>query len=287
MAAAAVKVQKFANVTVLFEERHVVFDSAERTTSSVRIVYRIETKDAVRDWGTAKATWSPWRQKRPQIRARVIAPNGTVAMLDPKVLTEAPAHDQRPEIYEDQRSYSGPLPTVEIGSIVERETIWEDTAPITSHGVMRRSYVGYTEPMLHTVLDLKAPSSVHIQYKVRKAPFVKVTRSEQSGIVTLRFEQGAMDALERAERDLPSDFEQWPSIDYATGESWKAVAQGYYRDIEDAIRPGEVGSLLEGTAGLKGAGLLRRLLTNVHQKVRYTGLELAPLHSYPILRVRP
>jgi tetratricopeptide (TPR) repeat protein len=273
VAATAIQAKKFANVTVLFEERHVVFDSAERTTASVRIVYRIETKDAVRDWGTAIATWSPWRQKRPEIRARVIAPDGTVAILDPKVLTESPAHDQRPEIYEDQRSYSGPLPAVEIGSIVEKETIWEDTAPTTSHGIMRRSYVGYTEPTLHTVLELKAPSSVHLQYQVRKAPTVKMTRSEQNGIVTLRFEQGETDALERAERDLPSDFEQWPVIDYATGESWSAVAQGYYKDIESAIRPAEVSSLLQGTAGLKGPDLLRRLLTNVHQKVRYTGLE--------------
>ncbi len=273
VAAAAIKAQKFANVTVLLDERHVVFDSAERTISSVRVVYRVETKDAQRDWGTARATWSPWRQKRPEIRARVIAPDGTVAMLDPKVLTESPAHDQRPEIYEDQRSYSGPLPTVEIGSIVEKETIWEDTAPTTSHGIMRRSYIGYTEPLLHTVLEIEAPSSVHAQYQVRRAPGVKMTRSEQSGTVTLRFEQGPLDALENAERDLPSDFEQWPSIDYATGESWSAVAQGYYKDIEDAIRPGELKPLLEGTAGLKGPDLLRHLVTNVHQKVRYTGLE--------------
>ncbi|MGB9204079.1 MAG: DUF3857 domain-containing protein, partial [Terriglobales bacterium] len=147
MAAAAIKVQKFANVTVLFEERRVVFDSDERTTSSVHIVYRVETKDALSNWGTAKATWSPWRQKRPQIRARVIAPDGTVATLDPRVLTESPVHDQRPEIYEDQRSYSGPLPAVGMGSIVEEETVWEDTAPMNSYGIMRRSYVGYTEPV--------------------------------------------------------------------------------------------------------------------------------------------
>jgi|HubBroStandDraft_1064217.scaffolds.fasta_scaffold00030_14 predicted Zn-dependent protease len=272
-AAAAIKAKKFANATVLYEERHVVFDAADRTTATIRIVYRVETKDALRDWGTARATWSPWRQKRPEIRARVIAPDGTVALFDPKILTESPAHDQRPEIYEDQRVYSGPLPGVEIGSIVEKETTWEDTAPITSHGVMRRSYVGYTEPLLHTVLELKAPSSVHLQYKVRKVPNVKVTRSEENGVVTLRFEQGEMDALERAERDLPSDFDQWPSIDYATGESWSAVAEGYYKDIESAIRPAEVSALLQGTAGLKGPELMRRVVSNVHQKVRYTGLE--------------
>lgn len=272
-AAAAIQPQKFANATVFLEERHIVIDSAERTTATMRIVYRIETKDAVRDWGTASATWSPWRQKRPEIRARVIAPDGTVATLDPKVLTESPAHDQRPEIYEDQRSYSGPLPAIEIGSIVEKETILEDTAPPTSHGIMRRSYVGYAEPTLHTVLEIKAPASVHLQYKIRKAPTVTVTRSEQNDLVSLRFEQAETSIVEPWERDLPADFEQRPMIDYATGESWSAVAQGYYKDIEGAIRPGEVGPLLEGTSGLKGTDLLRRLVMNLHRKVRYTGLE--------------
>jgi len=273
VAAAAIKAQKFANVTVLVEERRVVFDSAGLSTSTVRIVYRIETKDALGNWDTARATWSPWRQKRPRIRARVIAHDGTVAVLDPKVLTESPEHDQRPEIYEDQRSYSGPLPAVGIGSIVEKETVWEDTAPMNNYGIMRRSYVGYTEPLLHEVVELQAPASVHIQYKLRKAPALTATRTEKNGIVTLHFEQGATDALERQERDLPSNVENWPSIDYSTGESWSAVAQGYYRDIESAVRPGEVHSLLEGTDGLKGPDLLRRLVTNLHQKVRYTGLE--------------
>ena len=107
-------------------------------------------------------------------------------------------HDQRPEIYEDQRSYSGPLPAVGIGSIVEKETVWEDTAPMNSYGIMRRSYVGYTEPVLHEVVELQGPSSVHLQYKLREAPALKVTRSEKNGIVTLRFEQGETDALENA-----------------------------------------------------------------------------------------
>ncbi len=194
-------------------------------------------------------------------------------MLDSKVLTESPAHDQRPEIYEDQRSYSGPLPGVEIGSIVEKETIWEGTAPSTTHGVMGRFYVGYPAPLLHSILELQAPSSVPIQYKIRKAPTVTVTRREDGGIVTLRFEQGAMDALENQEGNQPSDSEFWPMVDYSTGQSWPAVAQGYYTDIENAIRPDEVKSLLEGTAGLKQPDLLRRLVTNLHQKVRYTGLE--------------
>jgi tetratricopeptide (TPR) repeat protein/transglutaminase-like putative cysteine protease len=272
-AAKAIKPQQYATVTIFNEESRLTFDSSERTVQTHRLVYRVEAKDALVSWGTVHATWSPWRQKRPAIRARVIAPDGSVAELDPKVLTEAPVHDQRPQLYEDQRSYSGPLPGVVVGSIIETEIIWEDTAPVSTHGVTRRFYVGYSNPTQHTLLELKAPASIHLRYKVRNAPLVKATSSEQDGMTVLRFEQGPMAALEGTEPDQPSDSEVSPSIDYATGESWLSVADGYYRDIENTIRPREVTSLLEGTQGLKGTELLRRLVSNLHQKVRYTGLE--------------
>jgi len=272
-AAALVKPERYATVTIFSEERHVTFDSAERALQTSRLFYRIEAKDALVNWGTVKANWSPWRQKRPVVRARVIAPDGAVAMLDPSVLTESPVHDQRPAIYEDQRALSGPLPGVVIGSVVETEITWEDTAPITTHGSLRRFLVGNRNPTLRTLLELKAPSSVHFLYKVRNAQSIKVTRSEEGGMVAIRFEQGSLPPVESFEPDLPSDAETWPSIDYATGESWASVAEGYYKDIESAIRPQDVQPLLEGTKGLKGIDLLRRVVTNLHQKVRYTGLE--------------
>lgn len=272
-AAAAIKPEQYATVTIFNEESRVTFDSSERAVSIHRVFYRVEAKDALVSWGTIRATWSPWRQKRPAIRARVIAPDGSVAELDPKVLTEAAVHDQRPEIYEDQRSYSGPLPGVVIGSIVETETTTEDSEPLSTHGIRRRFYVGYGNPTLHTLLELKAPVALHLRYKVRNSPLIKVTSSEQDGMTILHFEQGAMAALEGTEPNLPADSDASSTIDYSTGESWHSVANGYYQDIQSTIRSQEVAPLLEGTKGLKGPELLRRIVSNLHQKVRYTGLE--------------
>ena len=280
-AAAAIKPKQYAKVTIFTDERRVVFDTDGKYTLTTRSVYRIETKEAFKRWGTVKATWSPWRSSRPQIRARVIAPDGSVVMLDPKVLTEAPVHDQRPEIYEDVRSYSGPLPSIEIGSIVEDEMVWADSLPPNSHGGIWRYYLGSEGPVLHSLLELRAPTSAVPKYKIRKAPSVEVTRNEQNGVATLRFEQGSMDALEPTEGDLPADFDRWAMIEYATGDSWNTVAKGYYSDIESAIRPADVGALLEGTTNLKGLELMRRLVTNLHQRVRYTGLEFGSSRLIP------
>jgi len=202
-------------------------------------------------------------------------------MLDPKVLTETPAHDQRPEIYEDMRVYSGPLPGVEVGSIIEDEKIWADSAPPNPHGGAWRYYFGSEGPMLHSLLELQAPSSAVPKYRIRNAPSVEMTRSEQNGLTTLRFERGSMDAIESFEGNLPADFNRWSGVEYATGESWNAVAKGYYEDIESAIRPADVKPLLQGTADLKGLELMRRLVTNLHEKVRYTGLEFGSSQLIP------
>ena len=272
-AAAAVKPEQYAKVTVFTDERRIVFDASGKYTITTHSLYRVETKDAFKRWGTIKATWSPWRSARPQVRARVIAADGSVVALDPKVLTEAPVHDQRPEIYEDMRSYSGPLPNVEVGSIVETETIYVDSLPPSSHGGMWRYFLGSEGLVQHSLLELQMPSSAVPKYRVQKAPEVVVSKTEKNGITTLRFEQGPVHTLEPIEANLPSDFERWPMIEYATGESWSAVAKGYYGDIESAIRPADGKVLLEGTANLKGEELIRKLVTNLHEKVRYTGLE--------------
>lgn len=279
--AKAIKPEQYAKVTIFTDERRVVFGANGQYTVTARTFYRIETKDAFKRWGTVRTTWSPWRSARPQVRARVIAPDGTVAILDPKVLTETPAHDQRPELYEDMRVYSGPLPGIEVGSIIEDEKVWADSLPPNSHGGAWRYYFGNEGPVLHSLLELQAPSSAVPKYRIRNAASVVLTRSEQDGVTTLRFEQGLMEAIESFEGNLPADFNRWSAVEYATGESWNAVAKGYYGDIENAIRPADVKPLLDGTANLKDLEVMRRLVTNLHQKVRYVGLEFGSSQLIP------
>ncbi|HVM92644.1 MAG TPA: DUF3857 domain-containing protein [Terriglobales bacterium] len=280
-AAATIKPRQYDKVTIFLEEQRKVFNASGKYTVTTRTVYRIESKEAMARWGTARASWSPWRGPRPEIRARVIEPDGTVVALDPKVLTEAPMHDQRPELYEDSRTYSGPLPGIEIGSIVETEQVWRDSSPQIGNGGEWRYYFGDDGTVLHASLELQAPSSQTLKYKLRKAPSVKVTREEKGGVTTVRFEAGPIDAFQADEGDLPADSEMWPAVDYGTGESWNSVARSYNDEIKGAIRSSDVAPLLAGTGKLRGRDLMKRIVTNLHDKVRYTGLEFGSSQLIP------
>jgi transglutaminase-like putative cysteine protease len=273
LAAAAIRAEPDAEATVLTDERVVTLDATDRATMTTHRVYRVESKEAFEWAGTVKASWYPWRQTKPEVRARVIARDGTAAVLDAKVLSDSPVHDQQPEIYEDQRSLSGPLPSIEVGSIVEVETVVRDTAPLFAQGTMRRYNLITEDAVLHSSLEIHAPSTLALRYKLRGAPSVAMTRKEENGVVTLSFEQQATGSAEPNDKDLPADFDAHPAIDYSTAESWSVVANAYYQLIADAIRPKQVEALLEGTRGLQGQELLRRVVTNLHHKVRYTGLE--------------
>lgn len=260
--AANVKAEQGAPITYLTNEAFITLDSAGRAVTRAHRVYRIESNAAL-PWATmVKANWSSWWQKKPIVRARVIAPSGSVAVLDPAVLSEAPAHDQRPILYEDERSLSGPLPSVGVGSIVEKEIITEDTAPVFDHGTMGRFYLGGAGAARHTLLEIRAPEGPDFHYKIRGTPSVQTTIAHESGSIVLRFEAESAPAAAPRERDLPADVDSFPAVDFSTGTSWQAVSAGYYQEIASAIRPGEVSDLLAGTSALKGQELIRRIVTN-------------------------
>jgi len=280
-AAAAIRPRQYDKVTIFTKEQRKIFNASGKYTVTNRTIYRVESKEAMARWGTVTANWSPWRGPRPEIRARVIEPDGKVVTLDSRILTEAPMHDQRPELYEDSRSYSGPLPGIEVGSIVETEQEWKDSSPQIGNGGAWRYYFGDEGTVLHASLELQAPSSQTLKYKLRKAPAVKVVREERDGIATIRFEAGPIDAFEAAEGDLPADSETWSDVDYGTGDSWNAVARSYYNEIKGAIRSSDVTPLLEGTDKLRGRELMKRIVTNLHDRVRYTGLEFGSSQLIP------
>jgi len=276
-----IKPDAYAEATVFLNEYHVTLDSADRCKLVQHMVYRVETKEAIEKWSTIGLAWSPWHQKRPTIRARVISPDGTSHTLDPKILSEAPAHDLRPDIYEDGRIYSGPLPAVTAGSIVEGEIVSEDTAPDFGGGLMDRYRFARHAPVLHTLLVLEAPKSIPLRYTTRLLPNLSVKKAEKKDAVVITFDQGPLPALETPEPFVPSDVATYPAVDFSTGTSWKNVAATYQRQIEPAIRPPDGGKLLDGTEGLAGQALILRLVNNLQRNVRYTGLEFGESSLVP------
>ena len=90
-AASAVAVPDGANVTELCDDETYTFDDAGRLVHVGHFIYKIQTQKGAEGWDSLTVGWEPWREARPIIRARVIAPDFTVHQLDTKTITEAPA----------------------------------------------------------------------------------------------------------------------------------------------------------------------------------------------------
>ncbi|HSF43281.1 MAG TPA: DUF3857 domain-containing protein, partial [Thermoanaerobaculia bacterium] len=136
-AAQAVPGEEGEAVVVLLLEAFYRYDEAGRETFSQRIVYRIVGPGAHESWSAVEERWSPWHQARPELRARVITPDGAVHLLDPAVLTENGEAQEAPDMFEDGRVLRGPLPAVRPGAVVEQEVTVRETAPFFDRGVVR------------------------------------------------------------------------------------------------------------------------------------------------------
>jgi hypothetical protein len=77
-------------VQVLLEEHLTSVKSNGRVHSTLRKVYRILSQDAVEDWSSVEESYQPWREQKPEIRARVITRTGAVYALGPKTIADSP-----------------------------------------------------------------------------------------------------------------------------------------------------------------------------------------------------
>src|SRR5262245_49064657 len=87
-AASALPNDSGESIDVLLLETLRSFDEAGRETYTQRLVYRFLDDQAHESWSAVEESWSPWHQERPQMRARVITPDGAEHQLDPATIAE-------------------------------------------------------------------------------------------------------------------------------------------------------------------------------------------------------
>ncbi|HEV2284891.1 MAG TPA: DUF3857 domain-containing protein, partial [Steroidobacteraceae bacterium] len=76
-------------------------DGSDRYTQD--LVYKVLTPAGVQNWKELSIRWSPWRDSKPAMRARVIAPDGTAYTLDPATITDTAVQDESADVYSDER----------------------------------------------------------------------------------------------------------------------------------------------------------------------------------------
>jgi len=272
-----------ADAVILDNEETVSFDADGKAVHTRYFLYKIITKRGATDWASVAASWDPWHEERPILRARVITPDSVAHMLDASTISDSPSRVTENDIFSDRRLIRAPLPAIGPDCVVEEEEISRDTAPFYGRGAVDRFYINGSVPIEHTRLVLEAPSTVPIRYEVRLLPELKPERTESNGRVRLTFEMGPVEAVEDVNSNLPGDTPAYASVTYSTGASWQNVAEDYAKIVDTQLADSD----LKSVATRVLAGQLSReqkiaaLVQYLAREVRYTGVEFGEAKLVP------
>ena len=273
-AATAVAAPKDGDVEMLFEEHVYKLDEQGRQHRTSRRVYRFLTEKGVDDWSCTEADWSPWCEEKPIFRVRVITPDGEAHALDQESIGEAPAEQDTPNLFSDEKLLRGPLPAIVVGAVVEEEIETREVRALFDHGIVERFLLGQQYPVRKLRLVIDAPSTLPLKYEVVGSD-ASPARAEQEGRTSLVFDLGPLPATNTPEDYLPAEESNVPQVVFSTGKSWNDVAAAYSELVEshldiDAVRP-----LVQKAIGgeTDRERIIERLLASMRGQIRYTGVE--------------
>ena len=282
-AASAVEAPDGASVTILVDDDSYTFDDAGRVSHTAHIIYKVITQKGAEGWDAISVGWEPWYQARPTFRVRVIAPDFSVHELDPKTITEAPARGGDYKMYSDGKRVHAPFPAIAPGVVVEEEYVMRETEPFFAAGRTGWTWFGHDRiPSAHNSVVLDAPASLPLRYGTLLLPNLKPVRAEASGRVTLTFDIGPQNAIER-DPYLPPDVALFPEVRFSTGASWQAIAADYGKTVDShanlaAVQP-IVDKLIDGKKSVTEKETA--ILDYLDREVRYTGIEFGEAAIVP------
>ena len=273
-AAAASPAPKDGDVEMLFEEHVYRLDEQGRQHRTSRRVYRFLTEKGVDDWSCTEADWSPWCEEKPIFRVRVITPDGQAHALDQESIGEAPAEQDTPNLFSDEKLLRGPLPAIVVGAVVEEEIETREIRSLFDHGIVERFLLGQQYPVRKLRLVIDAPATLPLKYEVI-ASDAKPARTEENGRVSLVFDLGPLPAMETPEEYLPAEEAKMPQIVFSTGKSWNDVAAAYAELVESHLDIDVVRPLVQKAIGQETDRdkIIERLLASMRSQIRYTGVE--------------
>ena len=282
-AAAELPVPEGAEVEVLFETVVHVLDAEGLVSSTYHKVYRLIDAAALGGWwSNLDVRWSPWYQARPEVRARVIGPDGSVRELDPATVAEAAVPGRDPSLFEDTRRLRAPLPGLAVGAVVEFEIVERRLRPLFAAGENRRLVLSEYAPVRRSRFVLDLPAGLGVRFRAHELG--EPSRRTADGREILTFEATGLDSFEDDEKWLPPEEPQLgPYVDWSTGRSWAEVAAAYGEIVDAALAGADVGDLLEGLGEPRADrdAWLAGLLTRLHRRVRYTGVEFDEARIVP------
>lgn len=274
-ASASIPAEESIGIQDFLEETSITIGENGLKESRYRYVFRVDQEASVDSWREVSASWSPWHEARPEIRARVITPDGKTHELDPKTLGEYATQSGQEAVYSDQKTLRGPLPQLAKGAIAEVLIIRRETSPFSRSGVSGGVGLSQPFPVHRTRVELTAPASASLRWKVYGQPAVSVAKDTEGAKVRISLDLGPQPPYKQPEKNLPGFDGATPTFSYVTTPSWQAAAAEYAQIIENQLKGADLaGWVAEATRGAATRDeKIARILARLHKGVRYTGIE--------------
>ncbi|HPC84803.1 MAG TPA: DUF3857 domain-containing protein [Thermoanaerobaculaceae bacterium] len=282
-AAAEAAAAETAPVLVLLDERRAEVDAEGRLTEVTRLVYRINAEAALEWWSGVDEEWAPWRQARPDVRARVVTPEGVTHLLDPKLLVEAPASERDPALYGDRRKLRAPLPAMSVGAVVEELHTVRDTQPQPAGGVSWRAFIGSGWPVRLQRIVITVPTAAPTRLEVIGLGDVVPEKRAAGDRTVYTLEIRDPKVWKDIETGLPPEVPPLPMLALSTVPSWNAVAKAYAAIVERQLAGADLVATARKMAGsARGREQVIRTLTDaLHASIRYTGVHFGDASIVP------
>src|SRR5262249_11893551 len=251
-----------------------VFDAEGRRTLTWRRVYRVlDAKAVTKDYSDAWAYWSPWYQERPELRARVIGPDGTVRELDPATISESPVSQIAQDLYSDTRVLVAPLPGFVTGAVVEVLSRTVDSSAPFRSGYGVRLEPSEFVPVRRFRVTLQTPRATPFRHALRGID-IPVQVREEGGNRLVSFDAGPLAALNHDEKNIPRG-ERGPTFGFSLASSWQAAATEYAQLVDQKLAQDDLRAdarRVIGDAKTREEAVDR--LLRWMKDVRYSGVEL-------------
>ena len=286
-AAAASPAPKDGDIEMLFEEHVYRLDEQGRQHRTSRRVYRFLTDKGVDDWSCTEADWSPWCEEKPIFRVRVITPDGQAHALDQESIGEAPAEQDTPNLFSDEKLLRGPLPAIVVGAVVEEEIETREIRSLFDHGIVERFLLGQQYPVRKLRLVIDAPAPLPLKYEVLGSDAKPAPHGRQgTHLAGLRTRSAAghgyarrLSAGRRRRRCRRSCFRPasrgatWPRPTPSWSNrtwTWTRSARWPKGDRQETGAPAGTGGAPYPSGRDK---IIERLLASLRSQIRYTGVE--------------
>jgi transglutaminase-like putative cysteine protease/Flp pilus assembly protein TadD len=279
-AASSVKTDKDDAAVYLVDEETYRFEADGTSLYRCRAAYKLLSESGVEEMKSVSCSYQPWRQDKPEIRARVIAPSGKIYILDQATLADRTSREVK-DVYSDSRTLTAPIPGLEVGAVVEYEITLRDRAPQLSAGAVYRRGFGFYVPISYRSVTVDCDVSIPLRYAKRGpgSDTISVGDSTSGDRRVVTFTARGLKAIREIEEYIPRDEVAVACVEFSTAASWRAVADAYSAVVEpflsDASAERFALQALGDTPKTERNAVISAIMDKIGRDIRYTGINFA------------